>query len=258
MEILPENSTTALEYDESTTRFSSASWYEEAKKTDITIVGVGGIGSHTVFNLSRIHPSSIVMYDGDTVERVNMAGQFYNDHSIGMSKAHAIGCIIREFSGYNNYRAYNLNIQENYVFPLTRITICGLDNMEARKIVFNKWKDHITGGITPENIIKECLFIDGRLSAEELQIYAIKGDDPYAIEKYEKECLFDDSSAEHTLCSYKQTTYCASMIGSMITNIIVNHLSNIANNSPQDPLLGRPVPFYTYYDASLMYFKTEL
>ena len=40
---IPNNSESLL-VDETTTRFSSASWYEEAKKHDIILAGLGGIG----------------------------------------------------------------------------------------------------------------------------------------------------------------------------------------------------------------------
>lgn len=42
-EVIPSNSESLL-VDETTTRFSSAPWYEEAKKHNIILAGLGGIG----------------------------------------------------------------------------------------------------------------------------------------------------------------------------------------------------------------------
>ena len=67
-----------------------------------------------------------------------------------------------------------------------------------------------------------------------------------------KEYLFEDYQAESLQCSMKQTTYCANMIGSVIVNLFTNFIANQLK-----PLIDRDVPFKTYYDASMMYFKTE-
>jgi hypothetical protein len=64
--------------------------------------------------------------------------------------------------------------------------------------------------------------------------------------------LFDDSEAEETICSYKQTSFCANMIASVMVNCFVNFIANQCN-----PLIPRDVPFFTEYDASMMFFKTE-
>jgi hypothetical protein len=71
------------------------------------------------------------------------------------------------------------------------------------------------------------------------------------INTYSDNYLFDDAESEGEVCSFKQTTYCASMIASIITNIFVNFVNNLVHDIPFD------VPFKTYYNANMMYFKTE-
>ena len=87
---------------------------------------------------------------------------------------------------------------------------------------------------------------------EEFQVFCIKGDDSFNIKKYANGYLFEDWQAESVACSMKQTTYCANMIGSVIVNLFTNFISNTL-----DPVIPRDLPFKTYYDASMMYFKTE-
>lgn len=72
------------------------------------------------------------------------------------------------------------------------------------------------------------------------------------MKEYEEKWLFNDEEAEETVCSYKQTSHCATMIGSMIVNLFVNFISNQC-----EPLVERDVPFLTYYNAETMYLKTE-
>ena len=97
----------------------------------------------------------------------------------------------------------------------------------------------------------KCLYEDGRLSAEYLQIFCLRGDDTYFIEKYRTEQLFSDSEADGTVCSYKQTSFMANMIASLMTNLFVNFVANEC-----DPLIPRDVPYLTEYTGETMFFNT--
>ena len=99
---------------------------------------------------------------------------------------------------------------------------------------------------------KKCLYLDGRLSIDTLQIFCLTGDDDYNISRYAEDYLFDDSEAEQTVCSMKQTTYLACMIGSMMVNLFTNFVAN-----QLDPIIPYDLPFFTEYDAQNMIFKTE-
>ena len=136
----------------------------------------------------------------------------------------------------------------------TSIMICGFDNMEARKVFFNSWKNYVE--LKPDSEQKHCLFIDGRLAAEEFQVFCIRGDDKYNINRYANEFLFSDSEADETICSYKQTSFMANMIGSIIINLFVNFCANDLKDE-EKPLLERDLPFLTTYDASSMMFITN-
>ena len=234
---------------ESTVRFSGASWFEAAKGVSATIAGVGGIGSWTSLLLSRISKTvRITLYDDDSVEVVNLAGQMFSSNQVGLRKVYAAQEVIRYFSGsYCNAAPYRIasttSIYDN-------IVICGFDNMEARKILYRLWKARAKSFPVAEQ--GEFLFIDGRMNAEEFQIFSITGDDDYNMKRYEEEFLFSDAEVAPAVCSYKQTTYCASMIASFIVNSLVNFLSN--QNLENMP---RQVPFYINYDAQLMHLKLE-
>jgi pyoverdine/dityrosine biosynthesis protein Dit1 len=93
------------------------------------------------------------------------------------------------------------------------------------------------------------LFIDGRLNAEKFQVISITGEDYYNMKKYIKEFLFADTAVTDALCSYKQTTYCAAMIASLMCNVFVNFMCNSD---------ARPVIFFQEYDAEIMSLKQEM
>lgn len=242
---IPKNSETLL-ISEETSRFNSAIWFDKTRKQDVTIAGLGGIGSYVVFMLSRLDVNTMTLYDPDIVERVNLSGQLYNSNQIGDYKVDAAASMIENYSNYYSFVAKHEKLDENSM--ISKVTICGFDNMKARKDAFRNWTNFVAR--LPEEERGECLFIDGRLAAEELQVFCIKGDDTDGERRYEP-YLFSDSQAAPTVCSYKQTTFMANMIGSIIVNLFINFVANQCN-----PLIDRDLPFYTEYNAETMYFKT--
>lgn len=244
---IPVNSESFL-VDVSTSRFSSAIWYEEIQKKVIILAGVGGIGSYVAFLLARMKPKSLFIYDPDIVEEVNMSGQLYKTGDIGLHKVDAIYNMIHNYCNFESVFAISERFDENC--EASDIMICGFDNMQARKIFFNKWLAHVQS--KPEEKRKDCLFIDGRLAAEEFQVLCIRGDDDYNINRYNNEFLFSDEESMMTVCSYKQTTFMANMIASVMVNLFVNFVANQCR-----PLIDRDLPFFTTYNAETMYYKTE-
>ena len=245
---IPVNSAT-IEEDDSTSRFSGAIWYDAIQHKVITLAGLGGIGSYVGFLLSRMHPQHLYMYDDDKVEATNLSGQLYGNNDINVFKVSALGNMIINYSDFRGMTRYPIRFSEDN--NATDIMICGFDNMEARKTFYTQWKVRVNTKDTTEEKSK-CLFIDGRLAAEEFQVLTITGDNEAAMRKYEKDFLFSDAQADATLCSYKQTTFCANMIASYMVNNFVNFVANECN-----PLIPRVVPFYVYYNAETMYLKVE-
>lgn len=245
---IPLNSR-SLAVDETTTRFSGAIWYEQLQTKSIILAGVGGIGSYIGFLLARMKPARLVIFDNDIVEAVNMSGQLYGRSDIGHSKVDALANMVANYADYHSTIAMNGLYNENSA--VEDIMICGFDNMAARKLVFRKWYNHVMS--KPEEERSKCLLIDGRLAAEELQVLAVQGNDTRAIGQYQRDWLFNDSQADATVCSYKQTTFMANMIASLMVNIFVNFVANECN-----PIMPRDVPFYTSFAADTMYFKVEM
>lgn len=245
---IPVNSQT-ITVDETTSRFSGAIWYEEIQKQVVTLAGVGGVGSYVGFLLGRLKPQRLIIYDPDRVETVNMSGQLYGQTDVGDYKSVALSIMIRNYANYNNIVALNDRFDANS--EATDIMICGFDNMAARKLFFDKWAAHVASKPAEERA--NCLYIDGRLAAEEFQVLSIQGNDDRAMKEYEDKWLFNDVEAEETICSYKQTTFMANMIASVMVNIFVNFVANQCN-----PIIDRDVPFFISYNASTMFTKVEM
>lgn len=201
--------------------------------------------SYVAFLLSRMQPSQIFLYDDDHVESVNMSGQLYGLEDIDALKVSAIADRLSKLSSYNSVFALPVKFTEEC--DPDDIMICGFDNMEARKLFFESWKKHVLS--LPEEERGKCLFIDGRLAAESLQVFCMQGNDQYCMNRYQDKYLFDDTDADTTVCSYKQTTYMANMIGSIIVNLFTNFVAN-------EIVPGmRALPFFVEYEAITMQIK---
>ena len=177
----------------------------------------------------------------------NMSGQLYSNEDVGIAKVDAIARTIGKFTTAQNIYALNQRFTPDT--EAGDVMICGFDNMTARKIFYESWVARVEK--KSEEDKKKCLFIDGRLSIDTLQVLCIRGDDMFNIIKYGREYLFLDEEAEHTVCSMKQTTYLACMISSFIVNLFTNHCANLLN-----PIIPYDLPFFTEYDSQNMIFKT--
>lgn len=219
-------------------RFSGSSWYDAIQKQDIIIAGIGGIGSWTSFLISKTSPSSMLLYDGDSFETGNMSGQLCFNDQMGQNKAYALRDHISRASNYHrvSYIGAMYTEQSDYA----KVMICGFDNMAARKIFYNVWKKNNEGD-------PDALFIDGRMTINVFQVFSITGVDTESMIAYEREHLFGDGEAESPLCSLKQTSYMAAMIGGVINNVLVNFCNNLNEDNPP-----YRVPFFIEFNSAVL------
>ena len=219
---------------ETSLRFSSSDWYEAIKKYNgsVNIIGAGGIGSWAAILVARLG-LRVHIYDADKIELVNMAGQLFRKGQIGQKKSIATCNNVHSFTDISAY-SYDFYTESSLAHP---ITIVGTDSMSSRKLAYRTWKKSWESKINPLGI-----FIDARLAAEEFEVIAIRTREDMQV--YESRLLFSDEEATAEVCSYKQTSFAAAMIGGTIANILANFFSNME--------VLRPVPFYTHYTASFL------
>jgi molybdopterin/thiamine biosynthesis adenylyltransferase len=219
--------------NETQQRFKDLSWFDT--DYDLTIGGAGGIGSWTAFLLGRIG-YRLFIYDFDNIERHNLGGQLFNLNQVNMNKVDALAQNIKDFSENIDVQAINQKLDENSI--ISDYCFSCFDNMEARKIMFEKWKSSDTRKI----------FIDGRMNCEQFQIFTVI---PGREEEYEKS-LFDDSEVEEQLCTMKATSHCAATIAGFMTSIFTNYIAN-----EKQGMVYRNVPFYTALQLQILNLEFE-
>ena len=252
--------------EEQQLRFSGLPWFPKPEtKISITIGGAGGIGSWAAFFLSRIG-YDINIFDFDTIEQHNLGGQLYSKNSIGQLKVEGLLNTLRNFSNEDSLNTYSVPIDDNFRC-ITPYVISAFDNMRARKNLFEsalnldylnqseEMQQNIeANGVLDTSIYSVSdypLFIDGRLEAEQLQIFCVRLNNQEDIEKY-RETLFNDNEAEDAPCSFKQTSHNAALIGSLITGVFTNHITNVVEGEDI-----RTVPFKTELYVPFMHLNLE-
>lgn len=204
-------------------RFRGAEWFTALQRIyKISIVGCGGIGSNLAYDISRLQVPLIDLIDDDTIDASNISGQMFTTETIGKAKVDSLSILLNKLGSNSTIVAHKRRF--NQTDSSSNIVLCGLDSMQSRNEVYSIWKN-------ANNRDPESLYIDGRLSADAFQIFAITGDNSSLMDRYEKNELFDDSMADTTNCSFKQTTYMASLIAGYMTSIVVNFISNTYTNS---------------------------
>lgn len=219
-------------------RFHDAIWFDRLSKEFVSVLGCGGIGSFVIFGLSRIG-CPMVIYDMDMIETHNLGGQLFGTVDIGAYKTAAIADQCLKLSGHSQIYTFGEFTERD---GCTDVMIAAFDNMKARKLAFKKWKQHVEDKKSRKEF---CIFIDGRLMAEDYQVYAVTYD---RCDEYEK-TLFDDSEIEELPCTLKSTTHCSMGIASDIISVLTNFMTNLSlgENIREVPFrICKSIQAYTY------------
>ena len=194
-------------------RFQGLDWYSQDNAPVVVVGGAGGIGSWLSFFLARAN-FNVTLADFDTVEEHNIGGQLFKRNQIGSYKAEAVGRNVSDFST-NTINAQIVKITEETATH--EFMFSAFDNMDARRAMFKVWK-------RSWNSMNRPIFIDGRLNAEQFQIFCVT---PENADEYERIHLFNDSEVEDAPCSAQQTTHTAAMIAGHMVGFFTNHITNI-------------------------------
>lgn len=214
-----------------TSRFSSADWFGENRT--ITIGGAGTIGTWLSLLIARTGDHTLHIFDDDTVEVHNMAGQLFRKSDIGKKKVDAIKELITDLTDHDDDTIFAIDTRITDETVVNPVCMSCFDSMKARKDMFTAW-----GKLEDRE-----LFIDGRMSIENYEIYTVrKGEEDSYLET-----LFDDSTIPPQICSLKSTSHVGALIGGKMTSVLMNHLANMRIGMDL-----RTLPFMIREDLELM------
>jgi len=167
----------------------------------ITVIGAGAIGSAVVVSLAKMGCSDITVWDEDVLADHNIPNQMCLPEYVGFPKVDALAHLVEMLTGTKikpvsrHYRGERLE----------GVAITATDSMAARQMVWRALK------------LKRAvsLFIDARMGAEILRLYALRPTDLDASEFYEAN-LYGSDEAEQLPCSARSIIYCPAITGALI------------------------------------------
>lgn len=221
-------------------RFKDLPWFDPIAKSKIMVFGQGGIGSWVTLFLARAG-ADLVIVDMDIVDEGNLAGQLYGSAEVGMKKVAAMFDVVTRLCGENNVTPMNVEVKDDekaqWYGLLARmdVVVVSFDNIPMRKLVYEKWR---------KNGKAESLFVDGRMSSENGNIFTISKTDPESAFEFYEGTFFEAGDVEPLPCSAKATSHCGAFIATIITASITNWFTNKLEAMPMKRTILQQFDFH--------------
>lgn len=175
------------------------------------LVGAGGIGSVTGLALTKLGIPKLTVIDFDTIEAVNLPNQMFPLNAIDVKKAAAAKSVWQNW-GASEVTAYDGKV-EDHPEIIHGVVIGGLDNMDARKALWEMVKKNI----------KVERYIDGRLGNQMINIFCINPSDPDDIKYYEENGIFDEEEGEELACTERGVIDMSFEVAAKMTRLVRRH-----------------------------------
>ena len=202
---------------------------------DVTVVGLGGIGSAVVQLLAIMGFDFIRGYDNDSMEQHNFGTTLYPekwyDPTESNTKAGFANRIVENYGGEDVETQMLVEKFTGTGQVLSDKTIVCTDDMTSRKCVYDNW-------LTREN---RQVFIDMRMDALTMSCITITRNS----DVYDKYWFPNGGSGEQAPCTMKHTIFCANLIAGIGVTQMFNYLTE------------RPFFQYIWQSLSPLDIKTE-
>lgn len=191
--------------------------------TSVTMIGTGGIGAATSLALAKLGIPRMYLYDGDTVEDINIPTQLLKISDIGKVKVRSVATTLTEFSDEITGIGCPYRVEKDTLLPDSTITISSVDSITSRKTI---WE-----AVTASN----CRwYLDARMGAEVFQLYTVDTVNPGWYDDH-LDTLNEDEVPDEP-CTAKATIYTAFMAAGHIAHQV------------KRIIMGEPLPKVLIHD----------
>ena len=171
---------------------------------EISLIGLGGLGSPIALALVKMGCPRLALYDGDRVEPHNLPNQLYRLADLDRSKAKALGAFLREFAPTELKTVDEMVTTRQF----SGIVVSAVDSMAARRTI---WENCI------RYQARVSLYVDARLGGEVGRVLTVRPADPRSVESYEA-ALFSDDEGSEEACTAQATIYATFGVAALVAN----------------------------------------
>tara|TARA_R100001530_G_scaffold11956_2_gene11371 strand:- start:1418 stop:2200 length:783 start_codon:yes stop_codon:yes gene_type:complete len=211
---------------------------------EITVIGLGGIGSTVVTLLAIMGWDKIIGWDDDKLETHNLSSTTYPTRFVGLPKVKTAHEIVIGHSAAQTKFICGDGKWSSKEGIGPKVITC-LDNMDTRMEAYETW-------VNADHPVEKSnrFFIDLRMSALSLEMITIthrpggfiNHENKNFDEIYESHWV-PDSQIEPAPCTMKHTIFASSIIGGLGVNQVFNCVAN--------------KPYYSYIWAGLLPLNLE-
>ena len=184
---------------------------EKLSSVQVTLIGLGSIGSVTGLYLAKMGVVSLTTFDADIVDIHNVSNQAYGMSDVGLLKADAFSVLVENQTGLLlNTIGMQYDGRQH-----TGIVISAVDSMKSREAIWKAIRDQ------PQ----VQLYVDARMGLETLVVHTVRPQIREDRVRY-SQTIVPDEQAYQEPCTARTICYTPLMAASVVCNLVkrfVNH-----------------------------------
>ncbi|MBK6912124.1 MAG: ThiF family adenylyltransferase [bacterium] len=178
---------------------------EKLANLQVTLIGLGSIGSVTGLYLAKMGVVNLTTFDADAVDIHNVSNQAYGMPDVGLLKADAFSNLVENQTGV---MPYSTCLQYDGR-PLSGVVISAVDSMDSRKAI---WKE-IRGQADVQ------LYIDSRMALNTMDIHIVRPQVRSDRISYAQTLVSDDQTLQEP-CTARTVCFTPLMAASVVCNLV--------------------------------------
>ena len=184
---------------------------EKLANLQVTLIGLGSIGSVTGLYLAKMGVYKLTCFDADIVDVHNVSNQAYGKSDIGLLKADAFSILVGNQAGVLPHTV-GMTYDGR---QLSGVVISAVDSMKSRETIWKAIRDQ--AGVQ--------LYIDARMGLETLVVYAVRPQVREDRITY-SQTICNDSDALQEPCTARTVCYTPLMAASILCNSVKRNVND--------------------------------
>jgi len=182
---------------------------EKLANLQVTLIGLGSIGSVTGLYLAKMGVCKVTCFDADVVDIHNVANQAYGMSDVGLLKADAFATLVEN---QTSVMPNTIGIQYDGR-QLSGIVISAVDSMKSRETIWRHLREQPS----------VQLYLDARMGLETLIVHAVRPQIKADRVAYTSSLVPDDQALQEP-CTARTICYTPLVAGSIVCSLVKRYV----------------------------------